>query len=59
MALEGTIAAGEALRVQLAAQVALPNGGGIITLLDAAGLKVDGVSYTGERAAEAGRTLVF
>ncbi|MEA2190815.1 MAG: hypothetical protein QOI73_936 [Solirubrobacteraceae bacterium] len=59
MALDGTIAAGETLRVQLTPQVALPNGGGSITLLDAAGLKVDGVAYTGERAAEPGRTLAF
>ncbi len=59
MQLQGTVAAGETLRVQLSPQVALPNGGGIITLLDAAGLKVDGVAYSGERAAEAGRTLAF
>ena len=43
MALEGAIGPGETLRVQLAAPVALPNGGGVINLLDAAGLKVDGV----------------
>ena len=59
MALQGAVAAGETLRVQLTPQVTLPNGGGIITLLDAAGLKVDGVAYTGERAAEPGRTLAF
>jgi uncharacterized protein YukJ len=59
MALEGTIAAGETLRVQLAPQVVLPNRGGVITLLDAGGLKVDGVSYTAAQAAEPGRTIVF
>ena len=55
----GHVAAGEALRVQLAPPVALPNGGGVVSLLDAAGLKVDGASYTREQAAEAGRTIVF
>jgi uncharacterized protein YukJ len=59
MTLEGTIAAGETLRVQLTPQVVLPNRGGVITLLDAAGLKVDGVAYTGAQAAEPGRTIVF
>jgi hypothetical protein len=43
------------LRVQLTPQVTLPNGGGVIRLLDAGGLKVDGVFYTREQAAEAGR----
>jgi uncharacterized protein YukJ len=59
MALQGTIAAGETLRVQLTPQVVLPNKGGVITLLDAAGLKVDGVAYTGKQATEPGRTIVF
>jgi uncharacterized protein YukJ len=59
MALAGTVAAGETLRVQLTPRVVLPNRGGVITLLDAAGLKVDGVAYTGEQAAEAGRTIAF
>ena len=59
MDLDGSLGAGEALRVQLPPQVALPNGGGVINLLDGAGLKVDGVSYTREQAAEAGRTIVF
>ena len=30
-----------------------------MSLLDASGLKVDGVAYTGEQAAEPGRTIVF
>jgi len=59
MALVGSIAAGETLRVQLTPQVVLPNDGGVITLLDAAGLKVDGAGYTDEQAAEAGRTIAF
>ena len=45
--------------MQLTPQVVLPNRGGVITLLDSAGLKVDGVAYTGDQAAEPGRTLVF
>jgi uncharacterized protein YukJ len=59
MALSGTIPAGETLRVRLAPPVVLPNGGGIITLLDASGLKVDGVAYTRAQATEPGRTVVF
>jgi uncharacterized protein YukJ len=59
MALSGTIPAGETLRVRLAPPVVLPNGGGIITLLDASGLKVDGVAYTRAQATESGRTVVF
>jgi uncharacterized protein YukJ len=59
MALTGTVAAGEAVRVQLTPPVVLPNRGGVITLLDAAGLKADGVAYTGQQAAEPGRTIVF
>jgi len=43
--------------VQLTPQVMLPNRGGLITLIDAAGLKVDGVSYTA--AQEPGRTIAF
>ena len=37
----------------------LGNNGGIITLLNAQGLKVDGVSYTKEDAQEQGHTIVF
>jgi len=59
LALDGAVAAGETLRVQLTPQVVLPNRGGVITLLDPAGLKVDGVAYTGEQAAEPGRTIAF
>ncbi len=59
MALAGTVAPGETLRVQLTPPVVLANRGGIITLLDAAGLKVDGAAYTQEQAAEPGRTIVF
>ena len=41
------------------AEVALGNSGGTITLLDAAGLKVDGVSYTKAQVAREGWTVVF
>jgi uncharacterized protein YukJ len=58
-ALSGTIGAGEALRVGLEPPVALPNGGGVLSVLDAAGLKVDGVSYTRAQAEQPGRTIVF
>ena len=59
MALDGTIGAGETLRIRLTPQVTLPNRGGVLSVLDAAGLKVDGVAYTGEQAAEPGRTVAF
>ncbi len=39
--------------------VQLPNKGGIITLLDQNGLKVDGVSYTKKDASGSGWTIVF
>jgi uncharacterized protein YukJ len=57
--LHGRVEAGETVRVALAPPVVLPNRGGILTLLDASGLKVDGVSYTGAQASEPGRTIVF
>jgi len=57
--LQGRIAAGETLRIALRQPVALPNRGGALTLLDAAGLKVDGIAYGGAQAAEPGRTIVF
>jgi uncharacterized protein YukJ len=59
MGLTGAVAAGETLRVRLTPPVVLPNRGGVVTLLDGSGLKVDGVAYTGEQAAEPGRTIVF
>jgi len=53
----GTIPAGATLAVR--APVALSNRGGIITLLDPAGLKIHGVSYTGDQAGREGWTLTF
>ncbi len=54
------LAAGAATVVVLDGQGAqLGNKGGIITLLDPDGLKVDGVSYTRAQARRQGWTLVF
>jgi uncharacterized protein YukJ len=56
----GALAAGETLRVRLDGKGAqLSNKGGIITLLDEQGIKIDGVSYTKEMARRQGWTLVF
>ena len=55
----GTIAAGSTLTVSVDPPVQLGNRGGIITLLDNRGLKVDGVSYTEQQAQREGWTLVF
>ena len=49
-----TIPAGETLRLAVQPPVQLGNSGGLITVIDPAGLKVDGVSYTKQQAAEAG-----
>lgn len=57
--LSGSIPAGGTIAVSLSPNVQLGNKGGIITLLDAQGLKVDGVSYTGEQAKREGWTIVF
>jgi uncharacterized protein YukJ len=57
--LQGQIRAGETLTVRMTPQVPLSNNGGIITLLDAQGLKVDGVSYTKAEAGNPGWTIVF
>lgn len=60
MLLKGKIRAGEALYVPLSGKdIELSNKGGIITLLDKSGLKVDGVSYTKKQAAKEGWTMVF
>ncbi|CCE08859.1 conserved hypothetical protein [Bradyrhizobium sp. STM 3843] len=59
MTLSGKIAAGATMVVPIAAPVALSNKGGIITLLNASGVKVHGVFYTREQAAQPGRTIPF
>jgi uncharacterized protein YukJ len=57
--LSGRITAGDVAVVILSPQVQLGNKGGIISLLDNQGLKVDGVSYTAEQASQEGWTIVF
>jgi len=57
--LSGTINAGATLVVALQPTVQLGNKGGIITVLNKAGLKVDGVSYTEAQAKKEGWTVVF
>lgn len=57
--LQGSIDAGAALKIAVKAPLQLSNKGGIITLLDEQGLKVDGVSYTKEQASDPGWTIVF
>ena len=57
--LTGTIAAGVTLTVPVQPPVQLGNKGGIITLLDDQGLKVDGVAYAEQQAQREGWTLVF
>jgi uncharacterized protein YukJ len=55
----GSLAAGASLEVVLSGDVQLGNQGGTITLLDGAGLKVSGVSYTTAQAKQEGWTIVF
>jgi hypothetical protein len=55
----GALGAGATLLVPLTDGVQLGNQGGEITLLDANGLKVHGVSYTADQAAREGWTVVF
>ncbi|MGC4095954.1 MAG: DUF2278 family protein [Nitrospira sp.] len=57
--LSGVIAAGATQVVSLPQEVQLGNKGGIITLLNDKGLKVDGVSYTAQDAKKEGWTIVF
>jgi uncharacterized protein YukJ len=58
--LKGVIDAGELIKVPLDKKgVDLENQGGIITLLNNQGLKIDGVSYTKEDAQKQGWTVLF
>jgi uncharacterized protein YukJ len=57
--LSGSLAAGAAARVPVAAPVRLGNGGGTLTLLDARGLKVDGVAWTAVQGRREGWSVVF
>ena len=58
--LSGTLNAGETMKIPIIIDdFTLPKDGGIITLLDSKGLKVDGVSYTEENTSKEGWTIVF
>lgn len=57
--LSGTVAAGASVVVTLPRNVQLSKKGGLITLLNQEGLKVDGVSYTQQQAQREGWTIVF
>ncbi len=59
MPLTGQLGAGEARAFPIQAPVALSNKGGLITLVNADGLKVDGVSYTRDQAKNPGWTIRF
>ena len=55
----GAIEAGATRVVVMQDPVKLSNKGGIISLLDARGIKVHGVAYTKEQARQPGRTIPF
>ena len=57
--LTGKLKSGEARAVRVEKPLALSNKGGIISILDEAGLKVDGVAYTKAQASNPGWTIVF
>ncbi len=59
MPLDGQIDAGRTLAIAVAPPLTLSNKGGILSILDRAGLKIHGVSYTRDQAQEEGITLVF
>ncbi|MCB1778096.1 MAG: DUF2278 family protein, partial [Candidatus Competibacteraceae bacterium] len=59
MPLQGQIPAGDTLRITLAPPVVLPNKGGLISLLNPDGLRVDGVTYTKVQASLPGFSLKF
>jgi uncharacterized protein YukJ len=55
----GSLPAGDAVRIVLAPPVQLGNRGGLVTLLDPGGLKVDGIAYTKSQASAEGWSVVF
>jgi uncharacterized protein YukJ len=60
MSLDGPVlAAGDAVRIALARSLPLSNKGGILSALDPAGLKADGVAWTKAQADAEGVTIVF
>jgi uncharacterized protein YukJ len=54
-----TLPAGQTTRIPLRPPIQLGNQGGLLTLLNPAGLKVDGVAYTKQQAHAEGWTIVF
>ena len=54
-----SVPAGETIRIVVQPPTQLGNGGGLITVVDAAGAKVDGVSYTKDQAGREGWTVAF
>ncbi|WP_457356081.1 DUF2278 family protein [Roseateles sp. P5_D6] len=59
MPLVGSIVAGDTLRITLKPPVMLPNKGGLITVVNEQGLRVDGVSYTKAQVANPGFSVKF
>jgi hypothetical protein len=59
MSLDGKLGAGVVRTFDVVPPVVLSNQGGIITLLDDRGLKVDGVAYTKAQARHPGWTITF
>jgi uncharacterized protein YukJ len=57
--LSGTLAAGEVRTFMVKSPMVLSNKGGILSLLDAKGLKVDGVAYTKDQVSREGWTVKF
>jgi uncharacterized protein YukJ len=57
--LTGVIPAGVVIRIDIAPPVQLGNKGGTISLLNAEGMKVDGVAYTAAQASAEGWTIVL
>ncbi|MEU4161434.1 DUF2278 family protein [Actinoplanes sp. NPDC026670] len=57
--LAGELAPGAAVQLAVAPPVQLGNGGGTLTLLDARGLKVDGVAWTAGQGRREGWSVVF
>lgn len=57
--LSGKLEPGATTTITLPQTIQLSNQGGIITLLNSDGIKVDGVAYTREQASREGWTIVF
>jgi hypothetical protein len=54
-----TLPAGDTIRIPLQPAIQRGNQGGLLTLLNAAGLKVDGIAYAAQQAHQEGWTLTF